>query len=403
MSLRKAAEIDEYKAILLAEPREADALYRDILISVTNFFRNPESFEALKSTAFPALFSRERSGEPIRIWALGCSTGEEAYSLAIALQEYMDEIKTTVPVLVFGTDINNLAIERARRAWYPKGIAQDVSPARLERFFTEIDGGYCINKATREHCIFARHNALTDPPFSTMDFVSCRNMLIYLQAGLQRKLLPLLHYALKPSGVLFLGPSETISHYRDLFDVLDVRHKLYAKRPTRRRVEASFPVSAGGPVSAAHSIRKFGAIPRDASNDGQREAERALLKHYVPAGVLVNAEGEILQFRGDTAPYLAPSEGKASLNLLKMARDGLLAPVRAALRQAQESRDHGAHRGCARQRPRRSHRDFSHRDPCFQRPPGAALLLDSVRAAGARGGCGSQRIEAIEQQTPAHG
>ncbi len=166
----------------------------------------------MKSTAFPALFSPERRDEPIRVWALGCSTGEEAYSLAIALQEYMDEINSTVPVVVFGTDINNLAIERARRGWYPKSIAQDVSQARLVRFFTELDGGYYINKATREHCIFARHNALTDPPFSNMDLVSCRNMLIYLQAGLQRKLLPLLHYALKPGGVLFLGPSETISH-----------------------------------------------------------------------------------------------------------------------------------------------------------------------------------------------
>ena len=335
MSLRKAADIDEYKAILLAEPREADVLYQDILISVTNFFRNPESFEALKSTAFPALFSREGNDEPIRVWALGCSTGEEAYSLAIALQEYMDEIKTPVPLIVFGTDINNLAIERARRAWYPKGIAQDVSEARLKRFFTEIDGGYCINRATREHCIFARHNALTDPPFSNMDLVSCRNMLIYLQAGLQRKLLPLLHYALKPTGVLFLGPSETINHYRDLFDTLDGRHKLYAKRPTGRRVEASFPASTSGRMSATHSIRQFGAISRDASGDGQREAERALLKRYVPAGVLVNAEGEILQFRGDTGSYLTQSEGKASLNLLKMAREGLLAPVRAALQQAQ--------------------------------------------------------------------
>ncbi len=334
MSLRKAADIDEYKAILLAEPREADVLYQDILISVTNFFRNPESFEALKSTAFPALFSRDRTDEPIRVWALGCSTGEEAYSLGIALQEYMDEIKNPVPLIVFGTDINNLAIERARRAWYPKGIAQDVSEARLRRFFTEIDGGYCINKATREHCIFARHNALTDPPFSNMDLVSCRNMLIYLQAGLQRKLLPLLHYALKPTGVLFLGPSETISHYRDLFDALDGRHKLYARRPTRRRVEASFPANTAGRMSAAHSFRKFGATPRDASSDGQREAERTLLKRYVPAGVLVNAEGEILQFRGDTGPYLTQTDGKASLNLLKMAREGLLAPIRAALQQA---------------------------------------------------------------------
>jgi two-component system CheB/CheR fusion protein len=334
MSLRKTGTADEYKKLLNEDPREAEALYQDILISVTNFFRDPESFDALKNSAFPELLAGDRSNDPIRIWVLGCSTGEEAYSLAMALQEFMDEINKPAPFTVFGTDINILAVERARRAWYPKSIAQDVPEARLERFFFEMEGGYCIHKSIRERCIFARHNALADPPFSNMDLVSCRNMLIYLQAGLQRKLMPLLHYALRPNGVLFLGLSETINQYRDLFDARDVRHKIYAKRPTQKRLEATFPIGAVGTMITAPSTRRSGAITRDSASELQRDAERVLLKHYAPAGVLVNVDGEILQFRGDTAPYLTPSEGKASFNLLKMAREGLLAPVRAALQRA---------------------------------------------------------------------
>ncbi len=336
MSLRKTGSADEYKRLLSEDPREAEALYQDILISVTNFFRNPESFDALKTTGFPELFGRERAHDPLRIWVLGCSTGEEAYSLAMVLQEYMDEVNKPAPFTVFGTDINLLAIERARRAWYPKSIAQDVPEARLEKFFVEMEGGYCISKSIRERCIFARHNALTDPPFSNMDLVSCRNMLIYLQAGLQRKLMPLLHYALRPGGMLFLGPSETINQYRDLFDARDARHKIYVKRPTQKRLEATFPITAGGTMITVQSTRRSGAITRDSATEFQRDAERVLLKHYAPAGVLVNADGEVLQFRGDTAPYLTPSEGKASFNLFKMAREGLLAPVRAALQRAQQ-------------------------------------------------------------------
>lgn len=341
MSVRRLGTIDEYKTLLAADPEEAGALYQDILISVTNFFRNPESYDALKSTAFQEFFARDRSDKAIRVWVLGCSTGEEAYSIAIALQEYMDEIERSMPLTIFGTDINNLAIERARRAWYPKSISQDLSELRLERYFTQTDGGYRINKALREYCIFARHNALTDPPFSNMDLVSCRNMLIYLQSGLQRELLPLLHYALKPGGVLFLGPSETISNYRDLFDTLDARHKIYTKRARQRLPLAGFPIMAGGTPPARPSIRKLSSIARDSPSEIQREAERVLLKQYAPAGVLVNVDGEILQFRGDTTPYLTPSEGKASLNLIKMAREGLLAPIRSALQRMQELKDEG--------------------------------------------------------------
>jgi two-component system CheB/CheR fusion protein len=337
MALQKVVSVAEYKALLADNPAEVSALYQDILISVTNFFRNPDSFEALKSAAFPGIFEHHRADEPVRVWALGCSTGEEVYSLAIALQEFMEETNRRAPVTVFGTDLNNLAIERARRAWYPKSIAQDVSESRLAKFFTEVDGGYCVNAITREQCIFARHNALTDPPFSNMDLVSCRNLLIYLQSGLQRKLLPLLHYALKPNGILFLGPSETISHYRDLFEIRDGRHKFYAKRPVQKRIDVTFPIAAAAP-GTAQSKRRAGttAISRESSFDSHREAERVLLKHFAPAGVLIDADAEILQFRGETEPYLALAEGKPTLNLLKMAREGLLAPLRATLQQAHQ-------------------------------------------------------------------
>ena len=334
MTLQKMISVEEYQAFLAENPSEMTALYQDILINVTNFFRNPESFEALKREALPGIFERHQTDEPMRIWAVGCSTGEEVYSLTILLQEYMVETRRQIPLTVFGTDLNNLAIERARRAWYPKSIGQDVSQARLDNYFTELDGGYRVNAATREHCIFACHDALTEPPFSNMDLVSCRNMLIYLQSGLQRKLLPLLHYALKPGGILFLGPSENISYFRDLFEVQDDRHKLYVKRSVQRRVDMSFAI--GGGAGSAKFKRKPATLAHDSPLDGQRDAERALLKHFAPAGVLVEADGEIIQFRGATEPYLTLAEGKPTTNLLKMAREGLLAPLRTALQQAHQ-------------------------------------------------------------------
>jgi two-component system CheB/CheR fusion protein len=334
MALQRIESVEEYKAFLGENPPEVDALYQDILISVTNFFRNPDSFDALKSTILPGILADHGPDEAVRIWALGCSTGEEVYSLAMILQEYMEETNQLAKVTVFGTDLNNLAIERARRAWYPKSIIQDVSKARLDKFFTEVDGGYSVNTAIREHCIFARHNALVDPPFSNMDLVSCRNMLIYLQSGLQRKLLPLLHYALKLNCILFLGPSETISHYRDLFELRDGRHKFYAKRPVQNRIDMTFPIAAGNLPATGQFRRKAGIVTRESPLDAQREAERVLLKHFAPAGVLIDADAEILQFRGDTEPYLTLAEGKPTLNVLKMAREGLLAPLRTALQHA---------------------------------------------------------------------
>ncbi|MGH8137249.1 MAG: chemotaxis protein CheB [Steroidobacteraceae bacterium] len=334
MALSRRDNLDAYAALLHDKPEEVEALAQDILISVTSFFRDPESFEALKSIVFPRLLVRDSTAEAIRIWVVGCSTGEEAYSLAIALLEAMDEAHKRYPLAVFGTDVNAQAIERARRGWFPKSIAEDVSKKRLERFFSEVDGGYSVNKWVRELCIFAPHNAITDPPFSRMDLVSCRNLLIYFQGGPQRKLLPLLHYALKPGGTLFLGASESINNYRDLFDQEDARNKIYIKRAVSSRVSEAIARATPTLPASTPGARKIVRPPREPQNDRHRTAEMLALKYFVPAGVLVDADGEILQFRGDTSPYLTQADGRASLNLLKIAREGLFVAIRAGLQHA---------------------------------------------------------------------
>lgn len=333
MVLHRMEEVREYARFLRHHPEEVEALYQDILINVTRFFRDPETFEALKTSLLPKLFKNRSPHEPLRIWVVGCSTGEEAYSIAIILAELAEATGNRLPVQVFATDLNGACIDKARAGVYPLSIAHDISPQRLEKFFAEVDGRYRVNKRIRDMCVFARHNVLTDPPFSQMDLISCRNMLIYLEPALQKKVVPLLHYALKPAGFLLLGSSETIGSYRDLFDVADAKHKCYAKRPSSRRLDfgpaANFPWGRGEPGKAPIRSQQSGT-------DVQQEADRILLARYVPPGVLVNADLEILQFRGDTGAYLAPAPGKASLNVLKMAREGLAVKLRAATARARK-------------------------------------------------------------------
>jgi two-component system CheB/CheR fusion protein len=334
MALLKITGEAEYADFLKSNPAEVEALYQDILISVTNFFRNPEAFESLKTKVFPRLLKNRGKQEPIRVWVLGCSTGEEAYSLAIALTEYAAEAGTAVPLMVYATDLNSAGIEKARSALYPKSIANDISPERLRRFFVEVDGGYRVAKSIRDVCIFARHNVLGDPPFSRMDLISCRNVMIYMEAGLQRKLLPLLHYALKPAGVLFLGPSETIGASRDLFELEDAKAKIYTRKPVAPRLEQGFLLGPYTPRTVETRSDPPRDVPREYVPDMQREADRVLLARYLPAGVLIDENHEVLQFRGDTGRYLTPAPGKASLNVLKMAREGLLVSLRALLQRA---------------------------------------------------------------------
>src|SRR6266536_735870 len=300
MALHKLEKVSDYTDFLRTHLAELDALFQDILINVTSFFRDPETFDLLKSKVFPRIIAERGASDSVRLWVVGCSSGEEAYSLAIVFTEFMEQQGRAWPMQVFATDLNGAAVERARSGVYPKSIAERVSAERLRRYFYELDGKYRVAKAIRDMCIFAKHNVLVDPPFSRLDMVSCRNMLIYLEPVLQQHLIPTLHYALKPSGVMLLGGSESTTAFTPLFEPIDAKHRMYAKKPTAVRL----------PTPLA---------PR-------------------PLGVLVTEDLEVLQFHGDTSAYLAPLSGKASLNLVKMVREGLLAPIRAAIARAKKDR-----------------------------------------------------------------
>jgi len=334
MVLHKIEGLKDYLEVLERDPGEVHALFQDVLINVTSFFRNPEAYDALKQSVFPALTDDRPRHEPVRIWALGCSTGEEAYSLAMAFTEFAEQSGRRVACQVFATDLNGVGIEKARAGIYPKGIAQDVSPARLQRFFIEVDGTYRIAKPIRDMCVFARQNVLADPPFSRLDLVACRNMLIYLEGSTQQRMIPMLHYALRNGGYLWLGSSETIGSYRDLFEARDAKNKIYAKKP------AGHPFMVPAAVRWDAKRATTAAVPavRDAAGvESQRDADRALIARYAPPSVVVNDELEVLQFRGDTGAFLAPPSGRATLNLLKMLREGLLVGVRSAFASARKT------------------------------------------------------------------
>jgi two-component system, chemotaxis family, CheB/CheR fusion protein len=322
--LHRLTDLDDYVRLLENTPDEVQALYRDILIHVTRFFREPESFAALATQVFDRVFDPHRD-EVVRAWVVGCATGEESYSLAISMLEYLEDVGARIPIQIFATDVSDDAIQRARAGLYPSTIASDVSPERLRRFFTKAEGGYRVSKTVRDLCIFARQDITRDPPFSKLDLILCRNVLIYLKAGLQSKLLGVFHYALSPGRYLMLGHSESIGTQTDVFELLDRRHRLYARRPTHRLPVGGFPVAAS-PVRATPS-----RPPRPVREDArsvQNEANRVLLDRYSPSGVVVDDQMQITHFRGQTGSYLEPASGDPSLNLFKMAREGLLHGLR---------------------------------------------------------------------------
>ena len=334
MVLHKMTTVKDYEDFLQRDPAEVEALFQDILISVTTFFRDPDSFDELAKTVFPQLLKGRTLQEPVRIWTLGCSTGEEAYSLAMVFVECAQAAGSNVPLQLFATDLNSACVAKARAGVYPASIEQNVSPARLKRFFIKEEAGYRICKDIRERCIFSRHNVLGDPPFSRVDLISCRNLLIYMEPVLQQQIMALLHYSLKPGGHLWLGRSETAGTSRALFNVEDARHKLFSRRPGGNAPGLPFrPALAGG--KADPFLRAAPAAKPVPRGDLHKEAERVLLAKYVPPGVVISAAMEIVQFRGDTGPYLAPPAGAPSLHLLKMLREGLLVGVRAAILRAQ--------------------------------------------------------------------
>ena len=334
MALHKVLTLKDYEALLRSDPKELDALYEDVLIHVTRFFRDPEVFEALQADVLPRLFQNRTPQEPLRVWVLGCSSGEEAYSLAILCAEMADAHGSRVPVQVFASDLSTRMIEKARLGVYPQSIAQDVSPARLQRFFTVENGGYRVSRSIRDTCVFAPHNVLADPPFSRMDLVSCRNLLIYLEPALQQQVLPLLHYALKPGGLLVLGKSETTGASRELFQEEDSLHRIYSRKAgSTARIAGTQFLAAPRPDQPAPAAGPGNGRVPGGRVDVQREADRILAARYAPPAVLIDTNLEILQFWGDTSPYLTPLPGKATLNILRMARPGLLVALRAAIQK----------------------------------------------------------------------
>ncbi|MGP1386985.1 MAG: chemotaxis protein CheB [Thainema sp.] len=336
MALHHLETLESYRLYLQDNPAEVQALYQEILISVTSFFRDSEVFEALARDVFPALLRDRNRDQPIRIWVAGCSTGEEAYSIAICLLEYLTYHPFGLPIQIFATDVNERAIETARLGWYSAAQVAAVSPERLQRFFSPLRGGYQISKTVRELCIFARQNLIGDPPFSQLDLISCRNVLIYFSMTLQRKVLPMFHYGLKPNGFLLLGSSETVGEFTDLFSLIDVKYKLYTKQLSALRLNLDFSSAS---YTADFSAPRPTIPPEVITNvDLYGIADQIVISRYGPVGVLINSHLDILQFRGQTGAYLQPSPGRASLNLLSMAKEELRLDLRTAIHQARQSR-----------------------------------------------------------------
>jgi two-component system CheB/CheR fusion protein len=333
MALRGLEDVRKYLQVLREDPAELHALYQDFLIRVTQFFRDPAAFEALKEKVFPALVQNRAPNAAIRLWVAGCATGEEAYSLAMCLLEFLGDGNHIFPVKILATDLSELALDKARAGLYVDNIEIDVSPERLRRFFVRLDGHYQISKAVRDLCVFSRHNMAADPPFSRLDLVSCRNVLIYMDLALQKRVLPILHYALHTGGFLFLGASENVGAFTDLFETVDAKNRIFAKKPGAYPVPLDFSGAVISEELVRRTVREEGGALWSAL-DVLREADRVVLARYAPVGVVVDETGTVLQFRGRTAAYLEPAPGMASLDLMRMLREGLLADVRAAMHQA---------------------------------------------------------------------
>lgn len=335
MAIRQLDLADDYLRDLQGDPGELDALYRDMLIGVTGFFRDPEAFEALQGLLGARLAAQGSSDEAFRVWVCGCSTGEEAYSLAILLRERLDALGASRKLQIFATDIDGAAIEQARGGTYPLGIEEDLTSERLSRFFVrDADAGtYTIHKAIRDQIVFSEQDVIKDPPFSKLDLISCRNLLIYMNGDLQRRLIPLFHYSLRPQGLLFLGTSETVGDGSTLFEPVDRRWKVYR----RREASAALPAGFGGQPRLAARELPAAMLPERRADRGETLralTERAMLEHFSVAGVLVNPAGEILHIYGRTGEYLEPVPGVPGLNVIAMAREGLRREITIALHRA---------------------------------------------------------------------
>ncbi|MGC1619079.1 MAG: chemotaxis protein CheB [Candidatus Acidiferrum sp.] len=335
MVVHRIDDVNEYAKFVQKRPEEMVALYQDMLINVTSFFRGPRVFDSLKSLVFPAILKNVARGQGIRVWTPGCSSGEETYSVAIALLEYLGDRASQIPMQFFGTDVSELSVSKARTGGYPENIQGDVSPERLRRFFTKVDGGYRVSKTIRDMCIFAQHNVLNDPPFSRMDLICCRNLLIYLEPVLQSRVIALFHYALFAGGFLMLGSSEGIGS-SNLFSVADRTQKMFTKKAGAARHSGSLSLDTR-PERREYGPIRLTARQEDgggSSPEAQKEFDRRLLAQYGPAAVFVNEDMEIIHTRGNVSRYIKLAPGRPSLSLLKMAREGLVLDLRNAVSRA---------------------------------------------------------------------
>jgi len=330
MNLHQISDVSQYVCYMQHNSNEITQLFKELLIGVTNFFRDPDAFTYLKNKVFPALLQNKPGDYTMRVWVPGCATGEEAYSMAIALRETMDTLNRSFNVQIFGTDIDAESIEKARIGRYPESISADMPPEYLERYFLKEDSVFTIRKSIREMLMFAPQNIIKDPPFTKLDVLCCRNLLIYMNSNLQKKLLPLFHYALNPGGILFLGTSETIGEHIDLFSATHKKWKIFERRETRyaNHAKIDFPIT---PRKEMHPHMPT-ARPREVKIS--ELIEKIMIEDYAPPSVVINEKGEILYIHGRTGRYLEPSPGVAAMNVFEMAREGIKGDLFAAVRKA---------------------------------------------------------------------
>ncbi len=333
MALHQIDTIAKYAGYLRENSQELDLLFKELLIGVTHFFRDATVWEILKSEAIPALLAEYPMGKELRAWVPACSTGEEAYSLAILFKEVLEQspLQQRFKLQIFATDLDQDAIEQARRGFYPSSIAADVTPERLARFFVAEDNGYRISKQIREMVVFATQNIIMDPPFTKLDLLSCRNLLIYFSPDLQKKLIPLFQYALVKNGILLLGNAETINHFTTLFATIDSQSRLYRRLEQTPSSDIDFPTK----YFTVSSMTQPESLTTKSPVNLQGLVDQVLLQHYAPAAVVVNKDGDILYINGRTGKYLEPAAGKANWNIHAMARDGLRHELASALNKAQ--------------------------------------------------------------------
>jgi len=334
MTVTRMLSPQKYLNYLYHNPGEIESLFQDLLIGVTSFFRDPEAFDYLERNVLPDLLTRRPENEPFRVWASGCATGEEVYSIVISIVESLEQLGIRKELQVFGTDLDRSAIDKAREGLYPENIAADVSPERLKRFFEKENSSYRVRKSVREPIVFAVHNVLKDPPFSRLDLMVCRNLLIYLESAAQKKILPLFHYAIKPEGVLFLGTSETVGEFSELFTPIHKKWSLYRRADVSPALQPliEFPTGSKGAAVLDRVLQTQNTA--EIGDVAVAEATaRLLLEMHTPPCAVVNRRGEITYIHGRTGKFLEPAAGRMSVNIVDMAREGLRFELASALRK----------------------------------------------------------------------